>query len=83
MIISADSQAETGTENSKRLDCRSMFPLFTCLHQKEHKRRRLAPNTDASEHKCKLTPKKPTKLPLKTSYITVCTHTSLSILIHA
>lgn len=37
MVISADSQAETGTENSKRLDCRSMFPLCTCLHQNEHK----------------------------------------------
>lgn len=38
MLISADSQAETETENSKRLDCRSMFPLCTCSHQNEHKR---------------------------------------------
>lgn len=53
MVISADSQAETGTENSKRSDVRSMFPFCTCSHQSEHINTpcRLTPNTDASDQK--------------------------------
>lgn len=60
MVISADRRAETGTQNSKRLDRRSMFPFCTCSHQSEHINTpcRLTLNTDASDQKCKLTQKK-------------------------